>query len=456
MKIGMTIIILTVLASSFVVFSAYWISYWIRCFRDYIRRLKCVEACEDTFYKVKSLGFLIGVSGEVGSFKTATVVGCSPYDSLNYIEEAKKKIEWIQTVVPYVDYNYVFKVIDLLYETSGSPRKVYEGALQDENIKKWFHGIYDDYVNKTPLPSLLRTLIDARCALLRNQFVGSNIRIFNPITQTFSFEFDYSNLEIKQEDSRENYLFPKYLTVIEDEALLSIYKNTNSNTVVGDTGLDTALRLYRHLSKETSRLYSTAQVISRVSKIVRENSTDFIHMMGGEIIGSLKTKDRRLKRKEEKLREKILRKNLSDYPSRWKNRQFRIHQKRKRIYAGCYLKTYGIHYTVLEDVGRKIENCQGFAEEIEFVFPLTWVFGCYDTHEFSIVDETLEKISNRTELDLKVMKETLSDIEKKKRVDSILKKINPEEEAKKAEKKQKAEAANVRKRAFGKLGGEDR
>lgn len=425
-----------------------WIRYKIACWKDYLNRLKCVELCIDTYYKVKSFSYLIGVSGEVGSYKTATVVGCTQYETMQYIEEVESKIQWVQKIVPYINYDYLFQFIDENYAKLRAPWKVYNACLQDRTINKWFHGIYDDYVNKTPLPKMLRTLIDARCALLRNQFVGSNITIRCPLTGSSSFRFGYEDLEIKREEKRKTYIFPKYMTIVQDEALLSIYKNTNSNSVIGDTGLDTVLRIYRHLTKETSRLYATAQVIERLAKLIRENSTDFIHMQGGEIIGLLKTKDQRLKAKEEKLDRKIVKRGLENLPHRLKNKRFRIYQERKKLYAGCYLATYGIHYTCLSDVGKKIESCEGFAEEVKFVFPLTFVFGQYDTHEFSFVDEVLEKLSNKTDLDLKVAKETLSELEKETLVNQLLKPINPEFEMKSKELKAKMQKMTVAEEAW--------
>lgn len=423
------IILCSVCGCSFLSFSAYWIQYWIRCYFDYVHRMECVQACEDSYYFINNeLSYIIGVEGTVGAGKTSLVVGCSQYNALNDFHRAGEKKQWIQSIVPYVDYSYLEHVIDLLYEASATPKAVYDGCLQDDNLRHWFHGVYDDYINKTPLPELLRTYIDAHCAILRNQFVGANIGIFCPITKTWSFQFEYRDLEIKEESTRKNYLFPKYTTIVEDEALLSIYKNTNSFSDTSDTGLDLSLRLIRHLSKETSRIYSTAQSVSRMTKLIRELSTNFIHVNGYEIVGQLKTKDRRLAGKERHLQEELARKDSWLRPSDLKNKAFRIHQERKRLFAGSYLCYTVTIYSSLEDLGKKIDNCECPATERELCFPLTWIFGCYQTHEFKFIDEILEGLSNRKEIDLQIAKEVYSEVQKKERTEAILKKVKSEKE----------------------------
>ena len=422
------------------------IFYLVNCVIDYFKRLELVNDCTSTYYKIKNdLAFLISVGGVVGAGKTSFCVGCSQLETLKNIDNCKAKKKWIQTIIPYVNYDWLDKMIDLFYSKSNSPRKVYKSLLRVDQIHEYFRNcIYDDYVQKTPLFELLQTYIDAECALLRNRFIGSNITIKNVITGNTNFYYDYSSLEIKDEEKQKVYLLPKYFTIVEDEALTSVYKNTNSFKQTADTGLDLSMRLIRHLSKETCRIYSTAQNIERITKIIRELSTQFIIIQGYEIIGKFKTKDKRLKKIEEKLEDRLEDKML--FPSSKKNKLFRIHQKRKQLFASCYLKYKVIIYSKLEDINKSIDKCESLAYEDEFTFPLTWVFGCYDTYEFNFIDEFLSNLSNKKDTDLKIAKEVLSKKELKANAEAILKKVDEKEEKEEKVKKTKLEEAEEKKR----------
>lgn len=432
------IIIVIVIGCSLLSLISYWIYYLIRCYLDHVKRMECVKECEHSYYFINNnLSYVIGVDGCVGAGKTSLVVGCSQYNALYLKEQAEQKKQWIKGIVLHADYCYLDNSIDLYYASEAKPKSVYDQCIKDSSINSWFKGIYDDYVNETPLPELLRTYVDAQCALLRNQFVGANIGIYCPITDSYSYQFEYKDLEIKEESTRSNYIFPKYSVVVEDEALLSIYKNTTSNSDTSDTGLDLSLRLIRHLSKETCRIYSTAQSVQRMTKLIRELSTNFIHVIGYEIVGQLSTREHRLHNRELHLMEELDRLNAWDVPGEIKNQLFNVHQERKKLFAGSYLKYKVVIYSSLEDLGKTIDHCEYPASEQQLFFPLTWIFGCYQTHEFKFIDEILEGLSNRKDIDLEIAKEVYSDEQKKHKTDEILRKV-------KSDTKKVEEALKVR------------
>ena len=234
-------------------------------YRDYIKRMECVHFCETTFSKLKSLKrYLTAVEAEVGGGKTCLLSAISHYDTLLWIEEAKNYQEFVQIVLPDIDFKILNHLIDLNYQSLNSAHAVYNELIKLEYVKENFKGIYSDHVSEFPKMTLLKKYVEARTSQLREHYIGSNFKLYNRISNNFNYEYSLEMLEIKDEEKQKDYLLPKYSSVFIDETLTSIYKNTNSNSIVGDTGLDTSERLIRHLGDEKFYLYSSAQNISRL------------------------------------------------------------------------------------------------------------------------------------------------------------------------------------------------
>ena len=197
---------------------------------------------------------------------------------------------------------------------------------------------------------------------------------------------------------------------------------------MSDTGLDLSLRLIRHLTLESVRIYMSAQSTQRQSKIIRELSTSFIHVNGYEIVGQLKTKDKVLKRRYDALKENIDNKDLNDVPSLKKAKLRKLFQARKKIFAACFIQYDVFIYSQLEDVGKLPENCESEASAVKLTFPLSWIFGCYETHEFKFIDEFLENLSNKNDVDLEVAKECYTALEKENKAKKILEKVEKTKE----------------------------
>lgn len=423
--IVLSIIIFFAITTPFI----YFIVYRSKCRKDEIKRLDYVEACEDSYFFVcNNLSYVVSVDGKQGAGKTSIIVGLTQYDAINYQYLINQKIDWIKVIVNHVNYVHLNDCIKSFYAESRNANSVYHELLKNSTINDWFHGIYSDYVQKIPLPDLLKSYVFAYCAMLRDQYVGGNIKVYCPINDKWSFTYSIDNLEIKNSDVQKNYYLPKYCSIINDEALLSIYKNTNNNSIVSDTGLDLSLRLIRHLTLESVRIYMSAQSTQRQSKIIRELSTSFIHVNGYEIVGQFRTKDKVLKRRYDALKEKIDSKDLNDVPSFKKTKLRKLFQARKKLFASCFIQYHVFIYSQLEDVGKLPDNCESEASEIKLTFPLSWIFGCYETHEFKFIDEFLENLSNKNDVDLEVAKECYTALEKENKAKKILEKVEKAKE----------------------------
>lgn len=420
MRIG---IILSVVLTAFLLYAL--IRVLSRAHRDYVGRMNCVHLCETSLaFLEKEVSYLVSIQAEVGGGKTSLMSGLSHYETLILQKKASDYLEYVQVILPSIDYRHLNERIASLYGTLHKPLKVYEELWKETDVKDAFSGIYSDHVSEIPKAAILKNYIEAFTALQRNHFIGANYSIYNRLTENFSFFFDYESLEIKDEDVQKNYLLPKYCSIFEDESLLSIYKNTNSNSVIGDTGQDLSQRLIRHLGKETVRIYSSAQNILRISKLIRELGTSFINIESMEIVGQLTLKDRLLELREERLRKRLTSEKLL-FPNKVKDKVNRIFDKRKKLFASNYLKYKITVYSSLEDVGKAPDKCAFAVKAFDLYFPITWCFGVYDPIEFKFIDEFLTALSNKTDLNLKVAKASLSDFEKETRAKAILKKVEP-------------------------------
>lgn len=399
--------------------------------------MDCVKMTESTSVLVDNyLSWINLIEAKVGGGKTSFLAGISQFEAYRLKNKSEAFCKWVQVIIPYVDYKMLDEFIESSYLSLRKVDKVYSFLLTYEWIKDAFNGIYFDHIQKTPKYALLKDYITAKCALLRNQYIGANFTLYNRISSTYNFEYDYTMLDIKVIETQKNYILPKYSALLMDEALLSLYKNTTSITVVGDTGQDTAQRLIRHLSKETVRIYSTAQSISRQSKIIRELGTSFICIEKFEVLGQLKTIDKFYKLIEDHYRNKIeSNEDLMLKSNKYKDKVSKIFDKRKKLFARCYIKYTIQIYNSLEDIGKTVDNCSSKTDIKEFYFPLTWCWGVYNTTEFSYIDDFLNNVSNKTDLDLKVAKATLTDLQKKVKAETILKKNETAEEKKEKEKK---------------------
>lgn len=409
----------------------------IKCQRDYLKLMKCVKLTESTSILVnKYLSWINLIQAQVGGGKTSFLAGISQFEAYNLKNKAESFVRWIQIIIPDVNYKELDSYIESAYASLRSVIQVYRALLTYEWIEEAFKGDYYDHVQRVSKYSLLKDYITAKCALMRNQYIGANFSVYNRITETFNFEYSYSMLDIKEEEVQKNYILPKYCVILFDEALLSLYKNTTSNSVAGDTGQDTSQRLIRHIGKETVRLYSTSQSISRQLKLIRELGTAFLLIREYEIVGQFKTIDSIYKFIEEHYRNKIDgNEDLMLKANKYKDKVSKFFDKRKKLFARTYLKyTVQIYYDE-QDLGKEPEHCQSKTELKEFYFPLTWAWGTYNTTEFQFIDDFLNDLSNKTDIDLKVAKETLTDLEKKEKALEILKKNETAESKKEKEKK---------------------
>lgn len=444
------IIIIFLLMCPFLFALLFFLNHIRLLLKDKKDRLRCIAHCERTQYILnKELKFIISAEAPVGGGKSSFAAGVSHYQTLKYLDMIQNKIDWTRKIVHQADYIYLNSFIETKYQVEYLPhKKIYELALLDQSIAPYFEGTYSDHVTDYPLPGILEDYIIAYTAKLRNNFVCSSYTIFNRITETFNYDFDFGSLNVKSEESRKNYHLFNYCIYLEDEKALSDYKNTGSFKEFDKLGQDTTLRLFRQLKKETASYMSLSQNSTRVAKLIRELTNTRILIEEMTIEGAQKYRSSLFKNKEDKQAKKEenhYRKLIKEDPTNaeifinnsndYKKRIFTLYQARKGLFASSYVRyKVLLTHSQLDTTKDSYSNHKSY----ELYFPLTWVFGVYNSTEFSEFDEFLNKLSNKTDFDYEVIKSFYDDSKNDERFKKLIEvKLTKTEEIalKRAEKK---------------------
>lgn len=413
--------------------------------REARTRFKCNEEAMKSLDKIKDSfnTYNISIEAKVGGGKTLLTTLLSQYKTLAFIDEIDEKISNTKKILYQLDFNKIDNMISTKYNESTYIPEIYDHILDDEEIADKLVGYYNNYRQETPKVTLMEDYIIAYCAKLRNNYVLANYTIYNKITNTFNFDLDESLLLIKNKEAMKKYYIPSYSVILEDELSLTSSKNDNDYHEISKKGKDTALKLIRHLKKETVCYIGNAQDTSRVANILRELSNMYIIIENMHVSGVQKSYSRVFQKKENKLIKKLDKKkkkwNVEKIDS-YKKRIYDLYQKQNMIYAAGYLKfRLKIAYT-LKDLDRWNRDD---LKTVELCFPLTWGFGCYKKCQYSDVDKHLNSISLRSDENLKTIDDFFEEMDIS-HIKNILKseeEINLEKEKKKMALKEAAKQA---------------
>ena len=422
-----------------VVPKAYKIPFFHRIFNFKVRkqiknRIYCIEKCFETQETINSsCSYITMIEASVGGGKTSLCNGYSHYRTLILQEMIQDDLDDIERKI--FDCNYVLlrKKIEELYNIGESETSIYDIIVNQTVSGDYFEGFYDDFVSEIPKESLLKKYITAYCALLRNNYTMCNYRLFNRITKTYNYVFDQDLFNIKNEKSRSKFYLPSYCTFVDDEKALSEFKNTASAKELDKTGVDITLRLFRQLKEETLFYISSTQNTSRIALLLRELANTYLSIQSFHLVGSQNSLANIYRKKQLKLEKKMYKyanKHFKDekerelYLSTENDFKVKIHEwylKERALYSASFIR-YRIK------VAKSLGDLQSDkAEEYDWYFPITWVFGVYRKCEYSDFYEFLSNLSGiKTDHELKVITslyekstdkfEELLDLEEKEKV----------------------------------------
>ena len=372
-------------------------------------RYNAIEACERTHDLIdKKFSYITMIEASVGGGKTSFMNGYSHYRTVLFKERIEKLI--VDTETHFKDFSFIElrKIIREEAIKGSSESDVLSSVYKNKAINDKFNNtiVYSNYISQEPAPEILKSYCVAYLAELRNNFVLSNYRLYNRITNSYNYEIDDNFLNIKSEEDRKKFYLPSYSLIVEDEKALSLYKNTSDYRKLNDSGADVTLRLFRQLRNETTYYITATQNTSRLAVLFRELANSYIQIQSSSIVGNLPNWQRRQDKKEKKIFKKAIKKAKKKEIKRvgageqWLHREnnsfkkklFKLWDKRKQVTSCGFIKYKILIASKLDDLKDHSENARN--EELTLTFPLTWCYGVYRTCEYSDFYDYLSKESD--------------------------------------------------------------
>ena len=350
-------------------------------------RYNLLQACFKTHdYIDKYFSYIVRIEASVGGGKTSFINGYSHIRTILFKEKIRDTCLSIETRFHDYPFSFIRNKIKKLYSEGLSENEILAALYKDPLIDNIFSKdkVYSDYIKEEPAPIILKTYVLAYSAEIRDNFILSNYKLFNRITNKYNYELDNDLFHIRDQEALNKFYLPSYSLIIEDEKALSTDVNTYDYREVASTGSSTILRLFRQLRGETTYYISSTQNTERIAKPIRELTNSFIRILSCDIVGNLPQWMNKQKRKEEKIYSKMLKKSINKGESwlhdnnRFKDKLFKIWDKKKKVISASFLK-YKIR---IASSLAELENTEQ-AREVLIVYPLSWCFGVYRTCEYS-------------------------------------------------------------------------
>lgn len=377
-------------------------------------RLKCIEKCIETEEKINNtFKYITMIEASIGGGKTSFLNAFAHVKTINLKKQIEEDLYTIERKIFDFDYYILRAKIKNLYLSGYTEKQIFDELKQNNKIKEAFIvGEFDDHISLIPREALLKDYITAYCALIRNNYIMSNYKMYCRITNTFNYDFDSSVFNIRNEDSQKKFYIPKYIVIVDDEKALSMYKNTENAKNLDNLGADVVYRLFRQMSKEKSFYISSTQNTSRIALILRELANTYISIEKFSIVGEQNALANRYRKKEDKLLSKMkkyARKHFKEESEQekfllnnnsFKPKIFDYFMKEKELFSSAFIK-YNIKLSSkLNSLANNIDCIS-----LSLVFPLTFAYGVYNTCEYSEFNEFLNNLSDiKSDHDLHIIK----------------------------------------------------
>lgn len=408
-------------------------------------RLKCIENCIATEEKInKEFQFIIMIEAAIGGGKTSFLNGFSHMKTLSLKQKIEEDLYDIEKKLYTVNYLYVRNLIRNYYDLGCSETEIKNKLLEHECIASSFTGTFSDHVSEIPKISLLESYIKAYVANLRDNYVMSNYKLYNRITNHFNYVLEPDAFDIKDPAAQKKFFLPPYLVIVDDEKALSEFKNTETPKNLDQKGTDVTMRLFRQLQRETTYYISSTQNTSRIALIIRELANTYVQIQRFAIVGEQNRLAGIYRKKEEKVYSKMIKfagKHFETAEEQdryllsnncFKSQIFELFDKQKELFASAFL-SYSVRIAPKLDL-LKEKDCK----ELKLVFPLTWCFGVYNTCEYSEFNDFLLTLSDvKTDQELKVISSLFEKNEDRYKKLIELKKKEKKEDGKEKDKKEK-------------------
>lgn len=375
------------------------------------------------------LGIILWITGKIRAGKTILMAAMSHILTLNFdskIASKMKKIEYQLPEVPFqkIKADYLKNIESSSHEDSVT--KIIAAMMDVDDIDRLnvsyeLDEPYFDYLKYKDKIELLKEYLELFHEQLRNNFVYSNILMWNQIKAAYSYDWKNDFFHVKN-----NKTFPleKYMIICYDEKTLQDSNDNAIKKLNEDNGSSVAMRLLGNAMEETVIYMATLQDINRLVSYEREIGSSYIHVLENYIVGNRPRKlqfiNFRIKLVEFFYRIVVKTKeDKADYIDSYNYFRKRINhltKKQEKIIARSFLMFETSIYSRLEFVGKKITSEMEDKGNYNFKFciPIIYCWDICDTHYFKplfdyLIERSLIKRSNlgRTEIDLNYIDDIL-------------------------------------------------
>ena len=382
----------------------------------FYKRLSLLRMFYASYLKVNRSGLIIAVSGAIRSGKTTLSAGLTHLFTFKIKNDLMANLEEIEIILYQIDFTNLRGFIDRSNITLENFKDEFNRFIikfiQADDLENYIfsHNLskpYFDYLNYEKKINLLEKYVECYLHLNRQAYILSNIKIYNQITRSYSFEFNNAWIKLKE---KQNFPLIKYSVFVEDDKLVHDSNVGYAKKLHEDSGSDIFYRLFGHLFRETSYYITTVQDVKRWLKLEREIAQTHIYVKSSSVVGNYPKLNYLLNLFERFINfiYRLLRKvskndRYFNNSNIFKILLFKIHQKRKKYFSKSFVYYECGIFSDIEKVGKEIKEDDISSEYFNFVLPIQYVYGVLDTHEFNVIWNYLYNRSKIKYSDLKQM-----------------------------------------------------
>lgn len=352
------------------------------------------------------LRYLVYITGKVRAGKTTFQAGYANIRTKDLIRRAKAKVRFMALAFPQVPLDAVEKRLAEAFRKGeiDSTRMARSLLSSGQILAPYASLAYDNHLSAKPIPfvSLLSDYIDARWALLRNNYVYYYAKAFHSqVTHNDAMDYVPDMLNIKDRwlnpdrdgsDKSNDYHILPYSIICEDEKQLAGKDCTQFMSYAkADTGASDCMRLIGQLGQETIYYSTTNQYWGSDVNRERDLATDIVSMEKSTAINPRFMETFVLKLVDVPARivlwvRRKRRGELQAYMVNSKARTFlaRTYDLRKRVAAHGYVFFRGIIYHDANDIGKKAKGLAS-ADRLRATIPIRYCRGSTNTFQFHTV-----------------------------------------------------------------------
>lgn len=397
----------------------------------FYKRLILLRMFYGSLVRINHFGNVVAVSGPIRSGKTTLVAGLTHLYTIKIINSLQNRLHEIELILKEINFNKLCNKLDLLNldldSYLGKFKFIIDDFIQFDDFGQclFSHNLnvpYFDFLKFQDKIELLKEYVYLYLHLKRVNYVFSNVRMFNHVTNSYSFEFDNDWIKLK-----ENQDFPllENSVFVEDDKLIYDSNIGFMKKLYQDSGSDLFFRLFGHLFRETSYYICTVQDINRWLKLEREIAQTHVFVFSSNVVGNFPKINFVLQLVESilgfiynRVHWFVKKEEYFEENNFFKKVFYKIHQLRKKLFSKAFVRFDVGIYSDIEKVGKEIKDDDQMSYYYSFVIPVPYCYGSLNTHEFHVLYDYLY---NRSKLKYKDLKQTEINADE---VGQLLKKYN--------------------------------